>query len=210
MNQLYRHYNSSGELLYIGISISQLQRLAQHKQYSHWIMEVSDIKIENFETREEALKAERWAIKEECPKYNVIHNDMADSLQTYTPVTSIDGNIYCCQVDLAEISGAFLIVADTREDALNKISHQVTYKHTPFTCENILGVRSIGARKLRLDVTYLDQSELLQLEVPTDKRMYARLRNAKIRCRIVTIEDGKGNRLFTRSIKRKKALLNKT
>jgi len=73
--QLYRHYNSTGELLYIGISLSVLNRLGQHKDNSHWFNSITNISIESYNTREEALIAERDSIINERPYYNTIHNN---------------------------------------------------------------------------------------------------------------------------------------
>ena len=36
MAELYRHFDRLGELLYVGISISTMRRLAQHKTQSAW------------------------------------------------------------------------------------------------------------------------------------------------------------------------------
>lgn len=70
---LYRHYNEMGELLYVGISLSAINRLSQHKT-SGWFIEIAKVDIEQFETRMLALNAEETAIKKEKPKYNKIHN----------------------------------------------------------------------------------------------------------------------------------------
>jgi hypothetical protein len=68
---LYRHYNSVGELLYVGISLSALKRLGQHKNASHWFDSISSVKIEHFDNRLSAQKAETEAIVIENPKHNV-------------------------------------------------------------------------------------------------------------------------------------------
>jgi predicted GIY-YIG superfamily endonuclease len=69
--KLYRHFNSDGVLLYVGISINAVLRLSQHRQMSHWYDEIANITLESFETRAEALKAETHAIQNEKPKYNI-------------------------------------------------------------------------------------------------------------------------------------------
>ena len=74
MQQLYRHFNSKDELMYIGISISAAHRLSQHKTTSAWIDDITKITIENFETREQVIEAETSSIKKEKPLYNVVHN----------------------------------------------------------------------------------------------------------------------------------------
>jgi hypothetical protein len=70
---LYRHFNAKGELLYVGVSIRTLVRLGQHRENSCWYGEISDCKIEHFDTREAALAAEKAAIENEQPRYNVHH-----------------------------------------------------------------------------------------------------------------------------------------
>lgn len=67
---LYRHFNKKGDLLYVGISLSFISRLAQHKQSSKWFSEIVRVEVEHFTTREAALEGERLAIAEEKPKHN--------------------------------------------------------------------------------------------------------------------------------------------
>lgn len=71
---LYRHFNEDGELLYVGISMSALERSIAHRKKSHWWNEITRIEIEKFPTRAEALEAEKRAIRAENPKYNIDHN----------------------------------------------------------------------------------------------------------------------------------------
>jgi hypothetical protein len=67
---LYRHYDASGTLLYVGISLSALTRLEQHKA-SSWFGNIARVDIQKFETRQEALEAERIAITSERPVHNI-------------------------------------------------------------------------------------------------------------------------------------------
>jgi ribosome-binding protein aMBF1 (putative translation factor) len=69
---LYRHFSASGELLYVGISNSTLQRLGSHRS-SDWISEIARIEIERFPDKSAARLAEREAIRSEKPRYNVVH-----------------------------------------------------------------------------------------------------------------------------------------
>lgn len=71
MQHLYRHFNKDRELLYVGVSLSAVHRLGQHADHSHWFKSIARVEIENFETREEVLAAERKAIIEENPKHNL-------------------------------------------------------------------------------------------------------------------------------------------
>lgn len=59
---LYRHYDASGELLYVGCSHDALARFGQHRTYSAWAQSVVRIELEWFGSRVEALRAERAAI----------------------------------------------------------------------------------------------------------------------------------------------------
>jgi len=70
---LYRLWNSSDDLLYVGISKSALTRLGQHQRSQPWADEICRITIERFDTRGQAEAAEVEAIAAERPKYNVHH-----------------------------------------------------------------------------------------------------------------------------------------
>lgn len=73
---LYRHYDKDGVLLYVGISMRVMERLSQHTQdtnRSYWFDQIAIQTIEWFETRAEAIEAERWAIINEKPLYNKQH-----------------------------------------------------------------------------------------------------------------------------------------
>ena len=69
--QLYRHFDVERKLLYVGISLNTFARLSQHKDHAQWFEKVAVVSIEHFETREEAMAAERSAIKMESPKFNI-------------------------------------------------------------------------------------------------------------------------------------------
>jgi predicted GIY-YIG superfamily endonuclease len=70
--QMYRLFDSEGELLYIGISYSAIARFAQHKASKAWIGDVVRIDIETHHcSRSEMLKRERDAITNENPKHNI-------------------------------------------------------------------------------------------------------------------------------------------
>ena len=71
---LYRHFDSEGMLLYIGISFHTLFRLADHRGESSWYDNIRTVTIEKFPSREAAEQAERAAIKSELPKHNEAHH----------------------------------------------------------------------------------------------------------------------------------------
>lgn len=70
---LYRHFDASGLLLYVGISLSVFKRLAQHRQVSPWFDLITKVTIETYTSREEALVAERKAVEQESPKFNKVY-----------------------------------------------------------------------------------------------------------------------------------------
>jgi hypothetical protein len=70
-HHLYRHFDANGKLLYVGISLSAIIRLAQHKSCSVWFDKIARVEIEFLPTRTAAVSAERLAIQNEKPKHNV-------------------------------------------------------------------------------------------------------------------------------------------
>ena len=68
---LYRMRDEGGTLLYVGISLSAASRAAQHRKTQPWWPQTARIEVEQFESRHEALSAEREAIHGESPLYNV-------------------------------------------------------------------------------------------------------------------------------------------
>lgn len=71
---LYRHYNEAGELLYVGVSSRVMRRTREHEKNSAWFGDTFKISIERFPNRDHLLEAEKQAIKNERPKYNIVHN----------------------------------------------------------------------------------------------------------------------------------------
>jgi predicted GIY-YIG superfamily endonuclease len=82
---LYRHYHPDGDLLYVGISVEPLSRLKKHMESSgDWTATIYRILIEPFETRAEALAAEKLAIRTEFPRFNARHNGRHDPVAELT------------------------------------------------------------------------------------------------------------------------------
>lgn len=71
--QLYRHRDSNGDLLYVGISYSAFARTTTHRSGAHWFADITRIDVEHFPDRKSAEKAEREAIAREKPKHNLAH-----------------------------------------------------------------------------------------------------------------------------------------
>lgn len=70
---LYRYFDRTETLLYVGISKSYMTRFAQHKSNKKWIYDVKKITLEIFETRDYAHMKEIEAIENEKPLYNIAH-----------------------------------------------------------------------------------------------------------------------------------------
>jgi hypothetical protein len=69
---VYRHFDSEGQLLYVGISLNAVARLADHRQTSHWFDGIARIDLQRFPSRQAALAAERRAIRKEKPLFNIV------------------------------------------------------------------------------------------------------------------------------------------
>lgn len=71
---LYRFYNQTQQLLYIGITSRLPVRLGTHEALKPWWCDVADVKVEHFPDRVSVLAAEAAAIRAEKPLHNVRHN----------------------------------------------------------------------------------------------------------------------------------------
>lgn len=80
--QLYRHFDAAGDLLYVGISLSAIGRLAQHRASADWFDQIAKVEIEQFETRDLALAAEAAAIDTERPRHNKLPLLIAKTVAT--------------------------------------------------------------------------------------------------------------------------------
>jgi hypothetical protein len=75
---LYRHFDKDGALLYIGVSLSAVERLSAHNRTARWADQIARVEIERFPTRTSVLAAEEAAIKTEKPLHNIQHNTGAE------------------------------------------------------------------------------------------------------------------------------------
>lgn len=71
MTELYRHFDARGRLLYVGISTCTFVRFTQHRTRAQWFDDVVTVTIERYPTNAEAREAERMAIKNERPLFNI-------------------------------------------------------------------------------------------------------------------------------------------
>jgi hypothetical protein len=76
---LYRHFDTHGRLLYVGISKSHLARLAQHQTGASWYWDITRIDVEQFKTRKLALFAEMLAIRYEKPLHNLVRPELSEA-----------------------------------------------------------------------------------------------------------------------------------
>lgn len=74
---LYRMFDESNALLYVGVTANFGQRMRRHQAEKPWWPFAVTIKLEHFETREAALNAERNAILHEKPACNVVHGQLS-------------------------------------------------------------------------------------------------------------------------------------
>lgn len=74
MTSLYKHYDSTGKLLYVGIANNVIKRLGCHRHSSEWHDQIARIDVTHYPSRQSALNAEREAIKLENPPYNITHS----------------------------------------------------------------------------------------------------------------------------------------
>ncbi len=87
---LYRHFDCEDRLLYVGISLSAIARLAQHRNSSGWFSKIAKVTIEKYPSREAAAGAEREAIRKEQPLFNRAHNEPRSLLALATSLALLD------------------------------------------------------------------------------------------------------------------------
>jgi hypothetical protein len=92
-NDLYRHYDSEGNLLYVGISLSSIRRLQQHKN-NQWFNDIKIVKIEKFKNRREAEIAEKRAIAFEVPLFNKYRPSAYDVFNFMLEDAKVKSNMY--------------------------------------------------------------------------------------------------------------------
>lgn len=68
---VYRLRDEEGVLLYVGVSLTVMQRIAHHRATKPWFTDIGRIDLVWFDTRAEALAYEADAIVAEHPVYNL-------------------------------------------------------------------------------------------------------------------------------------------
>jgi excinuclease UvrABC nuclease subunit len=91
MNQaLYRWFDQTGTLLYVGVSGSLHKRVKQHEKSAEWFTEASFMTVEWFASRAEVERAERRAISQEKPLHNKVFADFGGTPAQITPPDKYD------------------------------------------------------------------------------------------------------------------------
>jgi len=67
----YRHLNSKGDVLYVGLAKDVIARSADHARGSAWWQGVRRIEWDMYDNRDEAAWAERIAINTLNPRHNI-------------------------------------------------------------------------------------------------------------------------------------------
>lgn len=96
---VYRLSGRDRQLLYVGVAHNPGLRFAHHHQNKSWWPDVVIVTLTHYSSRSEALSAERTAIREERPRYNVIHNTEKRSRRQRTALSPV------CTADLVLMSG---------------------------------------------------------------------------------------------------------
>jgi len=116
---LYRHFDKSGSLLYVGISLDAVQRLSQHSANQPWAGDIASVTIEKFVTRQDAITAERVAIQTECPKHNGTYGESL-RLMAAPEFKAIRKRLGLSQMQMATVIGYDLALSvSTLERATN-------------------------------------------------------------------------------------------
>lgn len=126
---LYRAFDSSGQLLYVGISGHTATRFSQHRAEKSWWSDVAEIKTERFPNRLDAALAERDAIRYEAPR----HNKRTGMDSCPDPMPNPDeplaaramAAIARCDADIAEAKAAGERGTDARHLAIAELAEAV-------------------------------------------------------------------------------------
>lgn len=70
---LYRAYDASGRLLYVGIAVNWPRRWGQHAERSPWYQQVTRLELTEYANRPDAMAAEKRVVAAEHPVHNIEH-----------------------------------------------------------------------------------------------------------------------------------------
>jgi len=139
---LYRHFDADGELLYVGISLSVMQRLSQHSS-SPWSDKIARVEIEHLESREAALEAEGKAIASENPAFNIYRKAKPASVERQpgeefdiAALKSAVASQIIDHIGLATLRAALQVKPDAIRKARRKEQMPAAWYHA---CEQLAG-----------------------------------------------------------------------
>lgn len=69
---LYRLFDSTGKLLYVGVTNNPDARFRTHRRQKAWWPEVASHTLTEYEYRAHAFRCEKEAIRDENPAYNIV------------------------------------------------------------------------------------------------------------------------------------------
>lgn len=121
---LYRHFDASGALLYVGVCLDVVDRLGKHKHRSEWFTEIRTITIEWYPSKAEAEAAEDRAITEERPRYNMAGNrpKVLGDDGLFSPLSTANGNWKSGEKQSVKDRWVFEIAADSRRENLLRVN----------------------------------------------------------------------------------------
>lgn len=112
---VYRHFDKGGCLLYVGLTVNPLRRTQQHAALGARFEQVARIEIEWFDSRRDALIAERSAIAAELPLQNIAHGEkvplpqeapkkISDEFMRSLPLNPIREMVKQARLDIADLA----------------------------------------------------------------------------------------------------------
>lgn len=97
---LYRFYDATGVLLYVGITADPGARWRKHAHEKPWWQEVVKVTLEQLPDRGSVVRAEEAAIKTEHPRYNVVHNRVSRRAPSSAPAPATSHLPYTTDANL--------------------------------------------------------------------------------------------------------------
>lgn len=139
---LYRFFDASDHLLYVGISLSAAQRASQHRAEKPWWPDVARMDVEHHDVaRHEMEQIERDAIIAERPLHNVVHNTRCERT---TAVEQIEWRCAFCSSPISDKAGYIELPNDERTRHIQEtIDHRAAY---PPTTSPFLDLKALMAR----------------------------------------------------------------
>jgi predicted GIY-YIG superfamily endonuclease len=141
---LYRFYDDTRTLLYVGITHDPGSRWPKHMRDKPWWAQVTHIDLESFPDRPSVLAAEESAIHDERPLYNVVHNSPDDRSRLVRVVQASDMPDECH--DFCSPAGVSAMYYPYRWDS--GIAHYQCAAGHRWTCT--WGHRATGSDPLRV------------------------------------------------------------